>query len=248
MPRDLVESELFGHERGAFTNAVQSRKGRIEQADQGTLFLDEIGDLALEAQAKLLRAVETGEVERLGGTRSTTVDVRFIAATHRDLPAAIEQGTFRQDLYFRLNVLPLHVPALRERRGDIVPLAVHFLEACCRAEGRTPPRLADGAAQLLTDYAWPGNVRELRNLMERAAVLVSGDVVEAGDLVLWLEGAGTREEAAGLRGEVERREAEAVRRALETAQWNVTQAATALGIDRTNLHRKMRKYGIERRG
>jgi DNA-binding NtrC family response regulator len=248
LPRDLVESELFGHERGAFTNAVQSRKGRIEQADKGTLFLDEIGDLALEAQAKLLRAVETGEVERLGGTRSTNVDVRFIAATHRDLPAAIEQGAFRQDLYFRLNVLPVHVPPLRERRGDIVPLAGHFLEACCRAEGRTPPRLADGAAQLLTDYAWPGNVRELRNLMERAAVLVAGDVVEAGDLVLWLEGSGTREEAAGLRGEVERREAEAVRRALETAQWNVTQAAGALGIDRTNLHRKMRKYGIERRG
>ena len=248
LPRDLVESEMFGHERGAFTNAVQSRKGRIEQADHGTLFLDEIGDLALEAQAKLLRAVETGEVERLGGTRSSSVDVRFIAATHRDLPAAIESGTFRQDLYFRLNVLPIHVPPLREHAADVVPLARYFLEACCRAEERTPPALSESAAALLTEYAWPGNVRELRNLMERAAVLVAGDVVEAGDLVLWLEGPGSREASVGLRGEIERREADAVRRALETAGGNVTQAAAALGIDRTNLHRKLRKYGIERRG
>ena len=248
LPRDLVESELFGHERGAFTNAVSSRKGRIEQADHGTLFLDEIGDLAIEAQAKLLRAVETGEVERLGGTRATTVDVRFIAATHRDLPAAIEAGTFRQDLYFRLNVLPIHVPPLRERRADVVPLALHFLAACCEAEGRTPPRFANSAAELLTEYAWPGNVRELRNLMERAAVLVAGDEVRAEDLVLWLESPPAREDAIGLRGEIERREADAVRRALDQAQWNVTQAAATLGIDRTNLHRKIRKYGIERRG
>ncbi|MGH7742991.1 MAG: sigma 54-interacting transcriptional regulator, partial [Candidatus Eiseniibacteriota bacterium] len=226
---------------------VASRKGRIEQADQGTLFLDEIGDLAIEAQAKLLRAVETGEVECLGGTRSTTVDVRFIAATHRDLPAAIEGGTFRQDLYFRLNVLPIHVPPLRERRADIVPLATRFLAVCCQTEGRKAPTISEDARKLLTEYAWPGNVRELRNLMERAAVLVSGDEVRAEDLVLWLEGTGTRDESVGLRGEIERREADAVRRALDAAQWNVTQAAAALGIDRTNLHRKIRKYGIERR-
>jgi DNA-binding NtrC family response regulator len=248
LPRDLVESELFGHERGAFTGAVQSRKGRIEQADQGTLFLDEIGDLALEAQAKLLRVIETGEVERVGGSRTSTVDVRFIAATHRDLRAGISTGTFREDLYFRLNVVPLNVPPLRERPTDVVPLARHFLAAFCEAEGRTAPALSDGAAELLSEYAWPGNVRELRNLMERAAVLVMGDAVSAEDLVPWLESTGEHAGSAGLRGEIERREADAVRRALESAQGNVTQAAAALGIDRTNLHRKLRKYGIERRG
>jgi two-component system nitrogen regulation response regulator NtrX len=247
LPRELVESELFGHERGAFTHAVQSRKGRIEQSDHGTLFLDEIGDLALEAQAKLLRALETGELERVGGSRTVTFDVRFIAATNKDLQAAIQAGAFREDLYFRLNVLPLHMPPLRERRNDIPALARHFLGTVCAAEGREPLALTDDAAALLSDYAWPGNVRELRNLMERAAVLVAGKEVRAEDLVVWLEGPGSREESAGLRGEIERREADAVRRALENAQWNVTQAAAALGIDRTNLHRKLRKYGIERR-
>jgi two-component system nitrogen regulation response regulator NtrX len=247
LPRDLVESELFGHERGAFTNAVQSRKGRIEQADGGTLFLDEVGDLALEAQAKLLRALETGELERVGGSRTITFDVRFIAATNKDLPAAVQSGAFREDLYFRLNVLPLHVPPLRERRADIPLLARHFLAAVCASEGRESLRLGDDAAELLADYAWPGNVRELRNLMERAAVLVAGEEVRAEDLVVWLESTGAREEGVGLRGEIERREADAVRRALDSAQWNVTQAAAALGIDRTNLHRKIRKYGIERR-
>ena len=248
LPRDLVESELFGHERGAFTTAVQSRKGRIELADHGTLFLDEVGDLALEAQAKLLRAIESGEIERVGGSRTITFDVRFIAATNKDLSARVASEEFREDLYFRLNVLPIRVPPLRERRQDIVPLAKHFLDEVCAAEGRPALTLSDGAAELLTRYAWPGNVRELRNLMERAAVLVPGPEVTAEDLLVWLENGGSREESAGLRGEIERREAEAVRRALDAAHWNVTQAAATLGIDRTNLHRKMRKYGIERRG
>lgn len=246
LPRELVESELFGHERGAFTHAVQSRKGKIEQADGGTLFLDEIGDLALEAQAKLLRAIETGEVERVGGSRPIAADVRFIAATNKDLAAAMAAGAFREDLFHRLNVLPIHVPPLRERRTDIVPLARHFLAAFCAAEGRTPLALTGSAGELLLEYPWPGNVRELRNLMERAAVLVAGDEVRAEDLAIWLEPTSSREEAVGLRGEIERREADAVRRALESADGNVTQAAAALGIDRTNLHRKIRKYGIER--
>ena len=247
LPRELVESELFGHERGAFTNAVQSRKGRLELADRGTLFLDEIGDLAPEAQAKLLRAIETGEIERVGGTRTLKVDVRVIAATNKDLAARVAAGEFREDLYFRLNVLPIRVPPLRERPGDIPILARHFLASVCAAEGRPPLELSDDAVELLKGYPWPGNVRELRNLMERAAVLVDGPKLDASDLVVWLETAAPREEPAGLRGEIERREAEAVRRALDQAHWNVTQAASALGIDRTNLHRKMRKYGIERR-
>jgi DNA-binding NtrC family response regulator len=247
IPKDLVESELFGYERGAFTSAVQAKKGRLELADGGTLFLDEIGDLSLEAQAKLLRVVETGEFERVGGTRTQTCDVRIVAATNKDLTAARGSGDFREDLFHRLNVLPLHVPALRERRTDVTLLAAHFLALACDAEGKPAKRLTDEARKVLEDYAWPGNVRELRNLMERAAILVDGDAVRAEDLAMWLEPAAAAEEGVGLRGEIERREADAIRRALEGADWNVTQAAAGLGIDRTNLHRKMRKYGIARR-
>ena len=247
IPKDLVESELFGYERGAFTGAMQAKKGRLELADGGTLFLDEIGDLSLEAQAKLLRVIETGEVERVGGTRTQKVDVRIVAATNKDLAAAIESGDFRQDLYYRLNVLPLNVAPLRERRGDIPLLAAHFLKVCCEAEGKPGKRLGAEAEKVLAAYHWPGNVRELRNLMERAAILVPGGEVRAEDLSPWLESARERDDTVGLRGEIERREADAVRKALETASWNVTQAAAGLGIDRTNLHRKMRKYGISRR-
>ncbi|HEY2954261.1 MAG TPA: sigma-54 dependent transcriptional regulator [Candidatus Eisenbacteria bacterium] len=247
IPKDLVESELFGYERGAFTGALQAKKGRLELADQGTLFLDEIGDLSLEAQAKLLRVIESGEFERVGGTRTLRCDVRVAAATNKDLAAAMEAGDFRQDLFYRLNVLPIHVPPLRERRPDIVPLAERFLSDACGAEGKPPKQLAAEAKSLLEDYAWPGNVRELRNLMERAAILVDGTSVGAEDVAVWLEAAPGREEAVGLRGEIERREADAIRRALDGAGWNVTQAASGLGIDRTNLHRKMRKYGIARR-
>ena len=246
IPKDLVESELFGYERGAFTSAVQPKKGRLELADHGTLFLDEIGDLSLEAQAKLLRVIETGEFERVGGTRTTQCDVRIVAATNKDLAAARASEDFREDLFHRLNVLPLHVPALRERRTDIVKLARHFLAQACAAEGKAEKQLSEEARKILEDYAWPGNVRELRNLMERVSILVDGDDVKAEDLAVWLEPTAA-EEGVGLRGEIERRESDAIRRALESAEWNVTQAAAGLGIDRTNLHRKMRKYGIARR-
>ncbi len=246
IPKDLLESELFGYEKGAFTGAVQTKKGRLELADGGTLFLDEIGDLALEAQAKLLRALETGEIERVGGTRTAQVDVRLIAATNKDLQEGVRTGDFREDLYFRLNVLPLVVPPLRERRGDVVLMAEFFLARFCAAESTPTKRLAPEAVELLDDYHWPGNVRELRNLMERAAVLVPGESISAGELLPWLE---TRPEDddSGLKGKVARSESDSIRRALEGADWNVTQAASGLGIDRTNLHRKMRKYGIVRR-
>ncbi len=247
IPKDLVESELFGHERGAFTGAIQARRGRLELAHHGTLFLDEVGDLSQDAQAKLLRAIETGEVERVGGSRTETFDVRVIAATNKDLAAAIEADQFREDLFYRLNVLPVHVPPLRERGADVTLLANHFLQRFCEAEDKAPKTLTDEARAVLEDYHWPGNVRELRNLMERAAVLVEGPVVRGEDLASWLEGSPVKGEAVGLRGEIERRESETIRRALETANWNVTQAAAGLGIDRTNLHRKMRKYGIARR-
>ena len=247
IPKDLLESELFGYEKGAFTGAVGSKKGRLELADGGTLFLDEIGDLALEAQAKLLRALETGEIERVGGTRTAKVDVRLIAATNRDLAAAVKAGDFREDLYFRLNVLPVVVPPLRERKADIARLAQHFLDRFTLAEGRAPMALAVDARELLEEYHWPGNVREMRNLMERAVVLVPEPQVTAVDLDAWLESPPEEGEESGLKGKVARSEIDTIRRALETADWNVTQAAAGLGIDRTNLHRKMRKYGIARR-
>ena len=273
IPRDLIESELFGYERGAFTGAVQAKKGKLEMAHGGTLFLDEVGDLSLEAQAKLLRAIETGEVERVGGTKTSIVDVRLVSATHKDLAAQVREGRFREDLYFRLNVLPLSVPPLRERREDIPILAAHFLSTFAEAEGLAGKELAPDATALLTGYSWPGNVRELRNLMERTVILVSGPIVHASDIADWLipvtrsapgDGrfagpggeAGTGIAALGdddtpaepgtLREELEKREAEAIVKVLEAARWNVTQAATQLGVDRTNLHRKMRKYGIRR--
>ncbi|MBI1795819.1 MAG: sigma-54-dependent Fis family transcriptional regulator [Candidatus Eisenbacteria bacterium] len=247
IPRDLVESELFGHEKGAFTGAMQRKVGRLERADKGTLFLDEIGDLSAESQAKLLRAIETGEVDRVGATDTIRVDVRIVSATNKDLAAAMESGEFRRDLYHRLNGVPLHVPPLRERTSDIPVLAQHFLERACAAEDKPGKRLTGEALAVLAEYRWPGNVRELRNLMERAAILVEGAEVRGEDLAPWLETGSATDEAPGLRGEIERREGEAIRRALEQAGWNVTQAAAGLGIDRTNLHRKMRKYGIARR-
>ena len=247
IPKDLLESELFGYEKGAFTGAVATKKGRLEMADGGTLFLDEIGDLALEAQAKLLRALETGEIERVGGTRTAKVDVRLVAATNKDLAAAVKSGDFREDLYFRLNVLPVVVPPLRERRADVARLAQYFLDRFTAAEGRGPMSLGDDARELLEEYHWPGNVREMRNLMERAVVLVPDANIAAADLDAWLESPPEEGEDAGLKGKVARSEIDTIRRALETADWNVTQAAAGLGIDRTNLHRKMRKYGIARR-
>ena len=247
IPKDLVESELFGYEKGAFTGAAQRKPGRLERADEGTLFLDEIGDLSPDSQAKLLRAIETGEVDRVGATDTFKVDVRLVSATNKDLGAAMESGDFRRDLFHRLNTVPLHVPPLRERRSDIGLLAEHFLALSCAAESRAPKTLTPEAQTVLEEYRWPGNVRELRNLMERAAILVEGDEVRAEDLAPWLESAVGGDDASGLRGEIERREADAIRRALDAANGNVTQAAAGLGIDRTNLHRKMRKYGLTRR-
>jgi two-component system nitrogen regulation response regulator NtrX len=247
IPKDLVESELFGYEKGSFTGALQRKAGRLERADRGTLFLDEIGDLSAESQAKLLRALETGEVDRIGATETIKVDVRILSATNKDLGEAMETGEFRRDLFYRLNGVPLHVPPLRERRADIPVIANHFLAQACAAEGTPGKRLTPEALAVLEEYRWPGNVRELRNLMERAAILVEGSEVRAEDLAAWLESGPAVEEASGLRGEIERRETDAIRRALEQANWNVTQAAAGLGIDRTNLHRKMRKYGIARR-
>src|SRR5882672_290387 len=182
IPRDLVESEMFGHEKGSFTGATERRIGRFELAHTGTLFLDEVGDLGLEAQAKLLRAIEGGEIERVGGGKPIRVDVRIVSATNRDLARAVTDGSFREDLLFRLNVIPLPIPPLRERPDDIPSLVAHFSALHRARTGRRPPHWSAGALSLLAQYRWPGNVRELANIVERLAILHAGADVDEGDV------------------------------------------------------------------
>lgn len=182
IPRELLESELFGHEKGAFTHAIRSRPGRFELADGGTIFLDEIGEMDLSLQVKILRVLQEKEIERVGGTGVKKVDVRVIAATNRDLEEEVAKGRFREDLYYRLNVVPLHLPPLRERGSDVLLLAKHFLDIYCKKKNRAPLVLSAEAQKALSAYSWPGNVRELVNFMERLSILTDGDVITAADL------------------------------------------------------------------
>jgi two-component system nitrogen regulation response regulator NtrX len=253
LPRDLVESEMFGHERGAFTGATERRQGRFELADSGTLFLDEVGDLGPEAQAKLLRVLESGVVHRVGGERPFTVNVRVIAATNKDLPTAVRQGQFREDLWFRLNVLPIHIPPLRERPEDVAPLVRHFAVRCAMRLGH-PVNFDAGAIPLLAAYPWPGNVRELANIIERLAILATSDTLTADDVsrVLPQDGGSlhpVKSEAPwhdiALTDVLDRQERELIARALSAARGNVAEAARRLATDRANLYRRMRRLGIE---
>lgn len=182
IPRELLESELFGHEKGAFTHAIRSRPGRFELADGGTIFLDEIGEMDLSLQVKILRVLQEKEIERVGGSSVKKVDVRVVAATNRDLEREVAQGRFREDLYFRLNVVPLHLPPLRERGADVLLLADHFLDIFCKKKGRPNLTLADATRRALQAYSWPGNIRELVNFMERLSILVEGNIVNPQDL------------------------------------------------------------------
>jgi two-component system nitrogen regulation response regulator NtrX len=255
LPRDLVESEMFGHERGAFTGATERRQGRFELADGGTLFLDEVGDLGPEAQAKLLRVLEGGVVERVGGERPFAVNVRVIAATNKDLQQAVRQGQFREDLWFRLNVLPIHIAPLRERTEDIAPLVRHFAERCA-ARLRRPVKFDAGAVPLLAAYAWPGNVRELANIVERMAILATSEVLTAADVSRVLPSDGTAPRLTTDNGEtvwrdialtdtLDQYERELIAKALSASRGNVAEAARRLQTDRANLYRRMRRLGIE---
>jgi len=241
---------MFGHERGAFTGATERRVGRFELADGGTLFLDEVGDLSLEAQAKLLRVLETGVIERLGGERPLTVEVRVIAATNKDLGKAAQQGQFREDLLFRLNVLPVHIPPLRERPEDVAPLVQHFAARQAGRLGR-PVRFDTGAVQLLAAYGWPGNVRELANLVERLAILATGATISADDVAHVVPQDGAPAAPAGEWADVALAEAldhferTLIARALSAARGNVAEAARRLATDRANLYRRMRRLGLE---
>ncbi|MCY3870257.1 MAG: sigma-54 dependent transcriptional regulator [Gemmatimonadetes bacterium] len=254
IPEELIESELFGSDRGAFTGAVKTRDGKFLQADGGTLFLDEIGDMSLSVQAKVLRALEQGEFERVGGAKTFRVDVRVIAATNKNLHAEVEQGKFREDLYFRLNVVPLTAPPLRERREDIPELAEHFLKAYAEENGFLPKTLSAEARDLLLQYDWPGNIRELKNLVERLSIMVSGDTIYPEDLPT-LDGMSIPKQPDSFPdlgvGRTLRQVREAVERhyiaeALERHGGNVTRASNALGIERTNLHKKIKQYDLER--
>ncbi len=238
----LLESELFGHERGAFTGAVRARRGRLELANTGTLFLDEVGDISPRMQVDLLRVLEDKTFHRVGGTQTLTSDFRLICATHRNLGALVEAGEFRADFYFRINVIGIEVPPLRERVKDIGLLAVHFLDRFSlemgkRIEGFTPEALA-----ALRSYDWPGNVRELKNVIERAVVVARGDVIGPAELTF------LRPQADVSKGPRTLLESEKtlIRHALETEDWNITRAALVLGINRVTLSRKMKKYGISR--
>jgi transcriptional regulator with PAS, ATPase and Fis domain len=245
----LVESELFGYRKGTFTGAESDRPGYFESADGGTLFLDEIGDLPAAMQVKLLRVLEQKKIERLGGEQSFKVDVRLISATHVDLEARIKEGTFREDLFYRLNVITIVIPPLRERREDILPLVEHFLANQRTRLGKQISGLTREARDFLFYYSWPGNVRELENVIERACVLCRGDAIEVDLLPRLVKEDKPSTEAAAtpashLLRDVERTHIEKV---LVEADWNFRQAALLLGIHRNTLRMKIREYGLERR-
>jgi two-component system, NtrC family, nitrogen regulation response regulator NtrX len=248
IPEELIESELFGHIKGSFTGALADRRGKFELADGGTLFLDEIGDMSLKTQAKVLRALQEQVVEPVGGAASVRVDVRVLAATNKDLPTEIRFGRFREDLYFRLNVIPIFVPPLRDRPDDILLLAEHFMTELARENGRRPKKFDNGAITGLRSYRWPGNVRELRNVIERLMIMVHGDVITLADLS-FLDGAATvAVQASGpvvaLHEARDRFERDYILRALAAQQGNISRTAEALGVERSNLYRKMRAFGI----
>ena len=252
IPRDLVESEMFGHERGAFTGATQTRIGRFELAHGGTLFLDEIGDLGAEAQAKLLRAIEAKEIQRVGGSKPVNVDVRIISATNQDLARGVSEGVFREDLYFRLNVIPLTLPPLRERQGDAVELARYFTELHHTRTGHPRVRWTPEALSAIAEYPWPGNVRELANIVERIGILYPGEEITRGHLTAVLPHAGdggTPGAAAAsdlpLAEALDEHEKRLILRALDEAKWNVADAARRLRTDRPNLYRRMKRLGID---
>jgi DNA-binding NtrC family response regulator len=267
IPENLIESELFGHEKGAYTGAVRSRIGLFEQADKGTLFLDEVGELRLDLQVKLLRALQERVIERIGGGRPRKIDVRVVAATNRDLKADQARGAFREDLYYRLAVFPIKLPPLRDRQGDVVLLAKAFLGRFSRRHGRsTPPELTAEATQALAAYAWPGNVRELENVIERALVLEEGQRITLGSLpeevlAKYDPGRATHAPApaappgtAPTAGDdavirpLEDEERRLIRRALEITAWNVTEAAERLQIGRATIYRKIERYGLRAGG
>jgi two-component system nitrogen regulation response regulator NtrX len=251
IPEELIESELFGHVRGAFTGAVADRRGKFELADGGTIFLDEIADMSLKTQAKVLRVLQEQTVEQVGGAGRIKVDARVLAATNKDLQAEIKAGTFREDLYFRLSVVPIFVPPLRERREDIPLLADHFMAEFVREYGRRMKRFDRSAMTMLEHYSWPGNVRELRNMIERLVIMVAGDTITSDDLGFLGHGVVPSEERGDVQGPKqtlhdarEQFERDYILKTLAAQHGNISKTADLLGVERSNLYKKMRGYGI----
>jgi two-component system, NtrC family, nitrogen regulation response regulator NtrX len=263
IPEELIESELFGHEKGAFTGATQMKRGKFDQANGGTLFLDEIGDMSLKTQAKVLRILQEQKFERVGGNQTIEVDVRVVAATNKNLLESIRQGTFREDLYYRLAVIPIVVPPLRARMEDIPALLRHYFEVFAREQGREAKRLSDDALQILKHYAWPGNVRELKNLVERLSILCRSATVATEDLPAEIleavasaplpDGPQSSDlgaeaialtDGAGLKEAKNRFEREFIIRKLKENDWNISRTAQVLGIERAHLHRKIKTFKI----
>jgi two-component system nitrogen regulation response regulator NtrX len=244
IPTELLESELFGHEKGAFTGAAGMRRGKFELADGGTIFLDEVGDLHPASQAKLLRVLQEGEFHRVGGEQTVRVTVRVISATNRDLAALVARQQFREDLFYRLSVVPIRVPALRERLQDLRPLAEYFLDEFCARNNFKQRSIDDAIFPILEQYRWPGNARELRNIVERMAILTAGSTLTPDSIPVELRAA--HAEGSSLQQARDSAEREHLLRALDEANWNVSAAARALGLERTNLHKRIRALGLKR--
>ena len=251
IPEELIESELFGHEKGSFTGATEKQIGKFEQADRGTIFLDEVGDMSAKTQAKVLRVLQEGEVERLGSARTIKVDVRVIAATNKDLEAEIEKGNFREDLYFRLSVIPIRVPPLRDRREDIPALVRHFADLFRSDNNRRPQRFTPDALEYMQKARWKGNVRELKNTVERLIIMTPGDTIDVDDLRDVV-----RFEQKSVAGEAEKERPGTLREFKESAErtflvgklrennWNISKTAEVIGTPRSNLYKKLEQYGI----
>ena len=246
IPHDLVESELFGHEKGAFTGAASQRRGRFELADGGTLFLDEVGDLHEAAQAKLLRVLQDGELQWVGGEVPIRVAVRVISATNRPLEALAASGAFRADLYYRLSVVPIRVPALRERREDLGALVAHFLAEFCARNNVRRLEIDPAVVPVLAAYAWPGNIRELKNVVERMAILSRGERLTVDAIPVEVREPAAARSTTGLQEVRDHAERERIRQALVATDWNVSQAARMLGTERTSLHKRLRALGLKR--
>jgi two-component system nitrogen regulation response regulator NtrX len=251
IPEELIESELFGHEKGSFTGATEKQIGKFEQADKGTIFLDEVGDMSPKTQAKVLRVLQEGEVERLGSARTIKVDVRVLAATNKDLEQEIEKGTFREDLYFRLSVIPIRVPPLRDRRDDIPSLVRHFADLFSRDNNRRPQRFTPAALEYMQKARWKGNVRELKNTVERLIIMTPGEVIDVEDLrdIVRIESKAPavdneREQPGTLREFKESAERTFLVGKLRENNWNISKTAEVIGTPRSNLYKKLEQYGI----
>ena len=245
IPQELIESELFGHERGSFTGAFERKKGKFELADNGTLFLDEIGDMSLQTQAKVLRVLETQEFQRVGGSKNIKVDVRIISATNKDLAEEVKKGNFREDLYFRLNVIPLKVPSLRERLEDIPALVDNFLDLFATEYGQQKKEITEDAVKMLQKHSWPGNIRELKNMLERLVIMTPSRTITAGDMFMPDSPGSDYFSFSTLRDARDAFERDFIIKKLDENVWNISKTAEVLDMERSNLHRKIKAYDIK---